>query len=242
LRAATPSAEDFSFLVVNDLHYFDSHCGPWFERAIRQLKATPQPVDFCLLVGDLSENGKADQLGPVREIFGTLGVPVHVVIGNHDYRGPADRKAFEELFPRSLNYRFEHNSWQFLALDSSHGQRVQVSVQAPALQWLDDTLPALDRRRPTIVFTHFPLGPWVPYRITNADAVLDRFKEFNLRAVFNGHFHGFTERLVRRTSLTTNRCCSLHKANHDGSKEKGYFLCKAAEGRVRRTFFEVKSS
>ena len=31
----------------------------------------------------------------------------------------------------------------------------------------------------------------------NADEVLDRFKDFNLQAVYNGHHHGFTEKTVR---------------------------------------------
>jgi hypothetical protein len=108
------------------------------------------------------------------------------------------------------------------------------------LRWLDDTLPKLDHGTPTIVFTHFPLGALVPMRPLNADTVLERFTEFNLVAVFDGHFHGFTERKSGRTVLTTNKCCAISRANHDGTKEKGYFLCTADEGRIRREFIEVK--
>jgi hypothetical protein len=231
---------DFRFLVINDLHYLDKRCGPWFERLIKQIQALPHTLDFCLLVGDLAENGKTEQLAPVRDHFKGLKMPVHVVVGNHDYQTHDDRKPFEELFPRSINYHFEHQGWQFVGLDSSHGMRPKVAVQEPTLRWLNDTLPKLDKKRPTVIFTHFPLGPLVVYRATNADEVLARFKEFNLQAVYNGHFHGFTERKLGSTILTTNRCCAFSKNNHDGTKEKGFFLCHAKEGKIARTFIEAK--
>jgi predicted phosphodiesterase len=231
--------EAFSFVVLNDIHYLDNRCGRWLEGVVRLIRKRPEKIELCLLAGDLAEHGNAEQLVPVRDHFRTLGIPVHVVIGNHDYQSLDDRGAFLDLFPGSLNYTFEHRGWQVLALDSSHGRRSQVAVQSATLRWLDETLPKLDRKRPMMVVTHFPLGPWVIYRATNADAVLDRFRDFNLQAVFSGHFHGFTERKVRTTTLTTNRCCSFSRRNHDGSKEKGFFLCQAKDGRITRTFVEV---
>ena len=231
---------EFSFLVVNDLHYHDERCGPWFEKMVKQMNGHDQKIDFCLMVGDLADNGKAEQFGPLRDILRTLKMPSHVVIGNHDYRGAQDRKPFEDVFGKSLNYHFEHAGWQFLGLDSSEGQKVYTTVQPATFHWLDENLPKLDKRKPTILFTHFPFGPYVIYRSTNADEVLDRFKEFNLVAVYNGHFHSFTQRQRGRVSLTTNRCCSFFKKNHDGTKEKGYFLCRAKKGQIEREFVEVK--
>jgi 3',5'-cyclic AMP phosphodiesterase CpdA len=231
---------EFHFLVINDLHYQNERCGPWFERLIGQIKALPNSIDLCLLVGDLAEHGKAEQLAPIRDLFEGLKMLVHVVVGNHDYLTHDDRKSYEELFPRSLNYHFEHRGWQFVGLDSSYGRRPVVAVQEPTLRWLADTLPKLEKKRPTVVFTHFPLGQSVVCRATNAEYVLARFKEFNLQAVYNGHYHAFTERKVGQTTLTTNRCCAFSKANHDGSKEKGFFLCHAKDGKIERRFIEAK--
>ena len=76
----------------------------------------------------------------------------------------------------------------------------------------------------------------------SADELLLRFKEHNLQAVFNGHFHGFTERKLGRVTLTTNKCCSISRENHDGTKEKGYFLCTAKDGKVTREFAEVPTT
>jgi hypothetical protein len=106
---------------------------------------------------------------------------------------------------------------------------------------VDDHLPKLDKLKPMVILTHFPLGANVKYRPANADDLLDRFREFNLRAVFDGHWHGFTERTRGATVLTTNRCCSLKRDNHDGTKEKGYFVCDAKDGQITRKFVEYKS-
>jgi len=89
------------------------------------------------------------------------------------------------------------------------------------------------------LFTHFPLGEGVQYRPVNTEALLERFLPYNLQAVYNGHFHGTTERRMGRTLLTTNQCCALKRDNHDGTKAKGYFLCMAEAGRVRHEFVDM---
>lgn len=232
---------EFWFLAVNDLHYVDQRCGKWFESVVRQMKGHAEKIDFCLAAGDLTEHGTAKEHGPMREVLQALGFPCYVVIGNHDYRTQTDRKAYDDCHPDRTNYHFEHRGWQFLGLDSSDGVKYQKVAASPqTLRWLDDTLPKLGKKKPTVVFTHFPVGPLVIYRLTNADDLLDRFKEFNLQAVFSGHFHSFTERKVAAVTLTTNRCCSFARNNHDGTKEKGYFLCHARDGKITRKFIEVK--
>ena len=177
----------------------------------------------------------------MREVLRGFGMPFHVVIGNHDYLTQTDRSDWDKLLPGTLNYSFEHRDWQFVALDTSEGKKYEkTSIQPETFRWLDDKVRKLDRRRPTILFTHFPMGPDTTYRPSNTDDLLERFKDFNLVAVFNGHFHGFTERKVRETVFTTNKCCSISRGNHDKTTEKGYFLCRAKEGRIEREFIEVK--
>jgi hypothetical protein len=61
--------------------------------------------------------------------------------------------------------------------------------------------------------------------LVNADPVLGLFAEHNLKHIFSGHFHGLTERTAGEFGLTTDRCLSLSRGNHDGSKEKGLFRC-----------------
>lgn len=239
--AERDTSEPFGFLVVNDTHYLDNNCGPWLERVVRQMKTQPQTIDFCLMLGDLSEHGRANQIRPVLDIFKALGKPVYYVIGNHDYLTQTDRSAFEELVARKLNYNFEHAGWQFLALDTTFGQESRgTAIQPETMRWLDELLPRLDKKMPTVLFTHFPLGPLVPGRPTNAKPLLERLKEFNVQACFSGHFHAFTERRFQGIDLTTNRCCSRSRQNHDGDKKKGYFVCQAKAGKIERTFVETQ--
>jgi 3',5'-cyclic AMP phosphodiesterase CpdA len=240
LWADDSTGQDFSFIAVNDLHFVNDKCVPFFEKVIVSMAATKQPIDFCLIAGDLTEDGSAPQISAVRDLFKTLKIPFHTVVGNHDYKpSSTDRSAYEELLPNAINYTFEHKGWQFLALDSTDGTKAKVAILKPTLQFAQATIPKLDPKKPTIVYTHFPLGPKVTNRATNADLLLDQLKPLNLRSIFGGHYHAYTERQIGQTIATTNRCCSFRSQNHDGSKEKGYFVCQTKEGRVERTFVEV---
>ncbi|HEY5910226.1 MAG TPA: metallophosphoesterase [Verrucomicrobiae bacterium] len=236
------SAGAFRFIAINDTHFHTARCAAWFERVCASIRSHNPRPEFCLIVGDLVENGTQAELGPMRNFLRSLGMDYFAVIGNHDYVSDTDRSAWNELFPDSLNYSFEHRGWQFVGLDSTQGRAwQQTRIQTPTLKWLDDRLPKMRPAAPTVVFTHFPLGADVRYRPLNADEVLERFKDFNLVAVLDGHFHGFTERHSGGTVLTTNRCCAISRDNHDGTSEKGYFLCTAGDGQITRQFVEVKA-
>ena len=227
-----PSHDEFTFIAVNDLHCSEPACRPWFDKVVRDMKTSVPNAEFCLLGGDLADSGSPAQLNSVREAFQKLEIPVYAVVGNHDYEAGKGRSAYEQIFARQINYRFEHRGWQFLGLDTTEGFKYSdTSISDVTLRWLDENVPKLDPRKPTVIFTHFPLGHFVVTRPLNADALLQRCLKLNLQAVFSGHFHGFTERDFGRAILTTDRCCSRIRGNHDGTPEKGWFVCKAARGR-----------
>ena len=234
---------EFAFIVVNDLHFQTEQCGPWFDRVVRQMKATEPKPALCLILGDYAEHGTEAEIGAAKDAFAALGMPTFGVIGNHDYISDDDRSAYRKLFPKPLNYAREQNGWQFVGLDTTEGRRASgTKISADTLAWVDENLSKLDRTKPLVIFTHFPLGLLTPGRPKNADELLIRFKEHNLQAVFNGHYHGFTERQFGRVILTTNKCCAISRENHDGTKEKGYFLCTAKDGKVTRSFVEVPTA
>jgi hypothetical protein len=239
LAADKAASGALDFFVINDLHVIDKADGPWLERVVGTMKEQKAKPAFCMIAGDLAEDGTAEQFGIVNDAFGALGVTIYSVPGNHDYTKAQKRDAYEQARPKSLNYTFEHAGWQFVALDSTDGTKAKCATLKPTLDYLDAALPKLDKAKPTVLITHFPLGPKVTNRSTNADALLDRFKPYNLRAVFGGHYHAYTATTLREIPIKTNRCCSLKKGNHDGTKEKGYFLCSAKDGLVTPTFVQM---
>ena len=228
----------FRFVVVNDTHVLDEPSAAWLANVVGRIRAANP--ELCIVAGDLANDGTVEQLTLFREAFRDLGVPVQVTPGNHDYFGPADRGPYDTLFPGPVNRCFEHRGWQFVGLDTTEGQKWEKTrIQPETFRWCDERLRRLDPARPTVVFTHFPLGDGVTYRPVNAEDLLDRFRSLNLQAVFSGHFHGFTERHRRGGALTTNRCCALRRENHDGTKEKGWFICDTVDGHIIRRFEPV---
>ena len=235
------AGDEFTFIAVNDLHSSGVACRPWFDEVVAQMKRSAPKAEFCLLGGDLADTGSAEQLTGIRDAFAKLEIPIHAVVGNHDYRTSDDRAAYEQIFPRQINYSFEHRGWQLIGLDTTEGTKSKETlISETTLHWLDENLPKLDHSKPTIVLTHFPLGAFVAARPVNADALVRRLGDLNLQAIFSGHFHGFTERYFGKAVLTTDRCCSRIRANHDGTPEKGWFVCQAAGGQVSRRFVEFQ--
>ena len=238
-------ARKFTFLAVNDLHFAEEEkCGLWFQKAVAAMKQSAPQAEFCLLCGDLADSGEAAQHIGVRNAFAGLGIPVYSAVGNHDYRSRSDRRSYEETFKGQINYIVEHDGWQLVGIDTTDGTGWRDTKISPeTFTWLRENLPRLDHRKPTILFTHFPLGAEVPMRPLNADDVLEQFLEFNLRAAICGHFHGYTERRQGSALINTGRCCSRVRSNHDDSKEKGWLVCHTTDsGEVKREFVEFRDS
>jgi 3',5'-cyclic AMP phosphodiesterase CpdA len=241
LRAEGESrGEDFSFIAVNDTHYVDEKCGAWLQTAIARMKECSPKPELCLMSGDYAEHGTVAELAAARDVFKSLGFPTYGVIGNHDWLKNDDRKPYEEVFPNQINHRFDHCGWQFMALDTTEGLKAgRTKIADATLQWVDDNLSKFDKKSPLILVSHFQLGPGINNRPLNTDALLERFKDYNLRAVFCGHFHGFTESKLGEAVFTTDKCCSLKARNHDRTTEKGFFFCQIKNGVIQRTFVEV---
>ena len=228
----------FQFLAVNDVHFTDpAKCPQWFEKIFAAMRDSAPKAEFALLSGDLSSRCLDSEFGGLRELLTLLRMPVHLTPGNHDVASNGDRAIFEKFFPGKRNHVVEHRGWQLVNVDSVENTGyVQTTILKDNLDWLDKVLPKLDPKRPTILSTHFPLGPGLARRPKNADDLLKRFMGFNLQAVFNGHWHGYSQTLFNAAVISTNRCCSRYRGNHDGSREKGWYVCDAAQGKISRRF------
>ena len=74
----------FRFVVINDAHFQSARCPEWFERVSVSAHSHDPKPEFCLMVGDLAEHGTRSELGSMRDVLRSLGMPFQVVIGNHD--------------------------------------------------------------------------------------------------------------------------------------------------------------
>ncbi|MFT3721946.1 MAG: metallophosphoesterase [Hyphomonadaceae bacterium] len=238
LAHAVEPSSGFTFIAVNDLHFFDAECTPFFENVVALMKASAPQAAFCLIAGDVANDGEAAQYTGLAPILQKLGCPLHVVPGNHDHFSLNDRAHYDAAFPGSLNYTFTHGGWQFIGLDTTQGVEFdRTNVSPVTLDFLDANIPKLDAHVPTFVFTHFPLAEGVEYRPLNAGAVLDRLAKLNLRATYSGHWHGLNEQHLRDADLVTSRCCSRVRGNRDGSPLKGFWVCSAhPDGKLDRRF------
>lgn len=238
LARAADADSGFDFIAVNDLHFSDEKCAPFFQNVVARMRESAPKAVLCLISGDLADRGAAEQYAGLRACLDELRLPLLPVPGNHDYLTDDDRTAYDAAFPGRLNYVHKHAGWQFIGLDSTQGMEFDGTDIAPAtLAWCDENLPKLDPRAPTVAFTHFPLGPGTVYRPRNADALLTRLAKLNLRGTFSGHWHGLNEQHIGSADVVVNRCCARVRENRDGSPLKGWWVCRAApDGTLTRRF------
>jgi Icc protein len=225
--------------VLSDLHYRDTGCAQWTAAVVAHLsQLRPRPA-FCVLAGDLTEDGAPGQLAAVKRAFWGLPFPVHALPGNHDCDLEGSFENYRAVYGLTLNYRFSVAGREFLVLDSTEGRKVyRARVSRESLEWLEGQLASLPRERPVTLFTHLPLGKnWL--RPVNAEAVLRLFAHHRLEGVFSGHWHGLTQTRRESALLVTGRCASRWRRNHDGSDEKGYLLCEVRSGRLSYRFVSV---
>jgi hypothetical protein len=242
LRAAGQAGPDVGmvrFAVVNDFHHDSSECDPWFEKLFRSVAAQGE-LAFVAGLGDLANAGKPESIAAIKRLAAAVPAPFYTVPGNHDNDLEKSTRIYASVLPGRLNYTWGDAGWQFVALDTTDGNKWgDTQVGAATFAWMKSELPKLDPKRPTVVLTHFPLGAGVKMRPLNAEAVLAQFLEFNLRGVFSGHFHGRTQVPFRGVECVTNACCARVRNNHDGTKTKGYFVVTGSrEGVLNRTFVE----
>jgi len=243
----------FHFAAINDLHYLAPEDKPWLEALVRKVNAIPN-LSLVLVLGDLAEDGKLEELAAAKSILASLRVPYHVVPGNHD--GPPNRPIdgpdpglanYESLFPNSRNYTFTHQGWQFLALDTTNGSGwKELPIPSDTMSFARFAAATLNPDAPTILFTHMPLDPAVPFSSSDGYELLDILRPLNLRIVLSGHFHGITESVApppnpAHLKLITCACCSRARELHDGTTRRGYYRCTAHDDQsVSYTFVEFR--
>ncbi|HET7121709.1 MAG TPA: phosphodiesterase [Solirubrobacterales bacterium] len=169
------------------------------EMALDAILALPNGVDAVLVSGDVSDDGSAESYELARRTLERLGVPVHVLPGNHD-----DRRRMREVFglPGSgeepINYTVDVGELRLVLLDSIVPGQDPGALGPERMRWLDAAL-AEDSTSPTILALHqapLPTGNahwdginWEDSGMARQElsAVVERHPQ--LRAIVAGHLH-----------------------------------------------------
>lgn len=147
-----------------------------------------------------------------------LSVPIYHAIGNHDVYGWGRNDSAlqlvpgygKEMFKRFLGqphtyFSFNYAHWHFIVLDSiCHVPPFDwvAEVDEQQMEWLNRDLARAGKWRPVVMITHVPLftifpqyesgataAPSEKMIVRNAKEVRELFKDYNVKAVLQGHTH-----------------------------------------------------
>ncbi len=172
-RFARPRADtETALAVVSDPHVSTAKTGTWkaFHRTEARLRAAladadARGVDGVVLTGDLTEDGRPDDVERVADLLGALDAPFVAVPGNHDVPKAFDEhetppvSAFESRFtPDGLPFRARLGGVDVLGLDSATAPDGELDathdgeISAGQREWLDGAL--ADAEAPLVVSHH----------------------------------------------------------------------------------------
>lgn len=126
------------------------------------LRLEPGP-DVVIVSGDLVEGAQDREYERIKEVLAPLGMPVHVLPGNHD-----DREGLHRHFGvpgeggAPVQYAAELGPVRLLVLDSTVPGREHGELDAGRLEWLDAELSAAPERPALIAVHHPPLTTGAP--------------------------------------------------------------------------------
>ena len=165
---------------------------------VAHIGALPTRPDVLLVTGDLVDQGHPDEYARLRAAIAPLGLPTHVIPGNHDDRETLRAAFADDVAMRSagrfVQYTVEDHPLRMVMLDTVIPGEGGGRLCAERLDWLDRTLAAAPSR-PTLVAMHHPPFPTF---IEHMDAIgldgADGFRDVIARhpqveRVICGHIH-----------------------------------------------------
>jgi 3',5'-cyclic AMP phosphodiesterase CpdA len=189
-----------------------------------------------------------------REGIDRLRVPVYHTFGNRDAYGWRRDDAADNLpgfgkqmFQRMLGQRetylsFDYLHWHFVILDSIRYNPPAdwvAEIDEKQLEWLSRDLARVGKQRPIVLITHVPLftifpqydaGTTVAHSekiiVRNAKEVRSLYKDYNVRAVLQGHTHVVEECTYTGTRYITSGavCGEWWRGPRSGVHPEGFVV------------------
>lgn len=212
-------ARPFSFVQISDTHIgFSKAANPdpagTLKETIAKIKALPAAPDFIIHTGDVTHLATPEQFDLAQQLMREIGVPVHVVPGEHDLVDGNDPRAFLDRFGGQARsggwYSFDAGGVHFVALVNvvQLGDRGMGTLGADQLAWLKGDLAAQSSSTPVVVLSHFPLWALYPdwgWGTVDGEAALALLRRFGSVTALNGHIHQIQRRVEGKVQFHSAR-------------------------------------
>lgn len=201
LPAPGPPAVDpdsFSFALFGDVHV-NRNAGYRNRFGWLRDEVAERGIDFVVVLGDLADQGLADEYDAARAALDSLGVPVYAVLGNHDLYQADGWESFKLRFGPSTYAVTVAGRVKLILLDTAGGE-----LGATQFDWLEEELagPGAPVR---LVGTHYALFDGADPMLWRMPSSAERLKlvalmrDHGVRALVSGHLHGFRHAFIGAT-------------------------------------------
>ena len=204
------------FIVMSDLHIVPEgklsvalDTAARLQAAVAHINRIHSDAAFCILAGDLTDNGDSVSFARLRDLIAPLKIPVHLTLGNHDDRATAlevlgsghaaDTGYFDRVIPLG--------DMRVVVLDTLGVGSGAGALDPVQLDWLRAQLDAV-RAHPVIIVLHHNIAPLnVPtdtIKLENSAAFADVARAHpDIRQVVSGHVHMSSAGTYRGLPFTT---------------------------------------
>lgn len=164
-------------------------------QAIAALELTPA---FIVISGDLTHDGDAEDYRFLRRLLDdgsrTLGIPIHLALGNHDRRA-AFREGYlgETASEANYYYSFMHDGLRVVMLNTQQAGSHLGRIDEEQLAWLRAEL-AEPAQAGTIIIHHHPVvrtptSLMDGHLLEDADTLLEELEGRGVIGLLSGHIH-----------------------------------------------------
>ncbi len=191
---------------------------PALNAALAHARARDWPPDALLVTGDLVQDDPAGY-PHFRRLFGTLGLPVLCLPGNHDE--PLAMRRELAGAPFVLDGFVDFGRWRIVLLDSCIPGAASGALSAQVLAGLEQALASAGKRHCMVCLHHHPVpmsSRWLDrVGLTNAAEFLHTIDaHHNVRAIVWGHVHQAYDSLRKGVRLlATPSTCAQFLPNSD---------------------------
>ena len=199
----SPGAKPFTFVQISDTHVgFAKPANPdpvaTLRETIAKIKALPQAPDLVIHTGDVTHLATPAQFDMAQQLLAELGLPIHVIPGEHDMVDGNDPRPFLQRFGKDARGNgwssFDAGGVHFVALVNvvQLGDMGMGTLGAEQLAWLGADLAGLSSSTPIVVMSHFPLWALYPewgWGTQDAMQAMTLLSRFGSVTALNGHIH-----------------------------------------------------